>query len=130
MPVLEPTSPAGFRPYRWRAAGDAQACDGQRGGERHAVTLPALLTWKDYTGAIRVVNAVTCNVSQHGVYVECASDVSIPLYRLVLFECHVRRSGGWAASPRGSRMLSAVYRVTRPTSSGEPSGLALRILSE
>ena len=64
------------------------------------------------------------------MYVECSSDVSIPLYRLVLFnlERHVRHSDGLPESLRQGRILSAVYRVTLPTSPDEPTGLALRLI--
>jgi hypothetical protein len=129
--VFDPTRHALLGQHRLPAVGDPPAtCYRQRVGERHVVTLPALLTWKDRRGALHLVHAVTRNVSQQGVYVECSSDVSIPLYRLVLFQvvCHVRRSDGLPESLRRGAMLSAVYRVTLPTSSREPGGLALRLM--
>ena len=58
----------------------------QRGTERRAVALAARLTWKDQRGATRFASVVARNVSDLGVYVECHSVVSIPLYRLVKFQ--------------------------------------------
>ena len=58
----------------------------QRGAERRAVAFPARLTWKDQRGPTRFASVVARNVSDHGVYVECHSIVSIPLYRLVQFQ--------------------------------------------
>src|SRR6476620_11049304 len=52
----------------------------QRGAQRRAVTLPARLTWKDQRGAVRFATVITRNVSELGVFVECQSAVSIPLY--------------------------------------------------
>ena len=48
--------------------------------------LPARLTWKDQRGTTRFASVVTRNVSEFGVYVECQSPVSIPLFRLVQFQ--------------------------------------------
>ena len=129
--MLEPTRHPLLGQHRLPAVGNPPApYHRQRAGERHAVTLPALLTWKDRRGALHLTHAVTRNVSQQGVYVECSSHVSIPLYRLVLFQvvCHVSRSDGLPESLRRGAMLSAVYRVTLPTSSTEPRGLALRLM--
>ena len=97
--------------------------------ERRTITLPARLTWKDQRGATRFVSVVTRNVSELGVYVECQSAVSIPLYRLVQFqlEREVRESDGLPSSLRHGRILSAVYRVT-PASGSTPKGLALRLM--
>ena len=58
----------------------------KRAAERRNVALPARLTWKDQRGTTRFATVVTRNVSEHGVYVECQSPVSIPLYRLVQFQ--------------------------------------------
>jgi hypothetical protein len=100
-----------------------------RAAERRDVTLPARLTWKDHRGTTRFASVVTKNVSQIGVYVECQTPVSIPLYRLVQFQLE--------RSPRGSesvpdallqgRVLSAVYRIS-PASPSRPQGLALRLM--
>jgi hypothetical protein len=101
-----------------------------RAAERRAVTLPARLTWKDHRGATRFASVVTRNVSELGVYVECQSAVSIPLYRLVQFQLErdVRDSDPVPASLRGGRILSAVYRVTSASASGGRQGLALRLM--
>jgi hypothetical protein len=100
-----------------------------RAAERRALTLPARLTWKDQRGTTRFASVLTKNVSEFGVYVECQSPVSIPLYRLVQFQLE--------RSPRGSesvpesllegRILSAVYRIS-PASPSKPQGLALRLM--
>jgi len=57
----------------------------KRTAERHSVAVPARLTWKDQYGTTRFASVITRNVSEFGVYVECHSPVSIPLYRLVQF---------------------------------------------
>ena len=102
----------------------------QRAAERRAVALPARLTWKDQRGTTRFASVVTRNVSEYGVYVECQSAVSIPLYRLVQFQLErdVRDSDGLPESFRHGRILSAVYRVSPPEVSGAPQGLALRLM--
>ncbi len=65
----------------------AQAYAREHAQQRTArVTLPARLTWKDQRGATRFATVVTRNVSDYGVYVECQSPVSIPLFRLVQFQ--------------------------------------------
>ena len=108
----------------------AHLAPNQRATERRAVTLAARLSWKDQRGAARFASVVTRNVSEHGVYVECQSAVSIPLYRLVQFqlEREVRESDALPHSLRQGRILSAVYRVTPASSSGTPPGLALRLI--
>ena len=70
-------------------------------------------------------------MSKQGVYVECSSAVSIPLYRLVLLRGlrHVRHSDGLPESLRQGPILSAVYRVNLPKTSNEPVGLALRLMA-
>src|SRR5262252_5218146 len=102
----------------------------QRCAERRAVALPARLTWKDQRGTTRFATVVTRNVSEFGVYVECHSPVSIPLYRLVQFQLErdVRDADGLPASLRQGRALTAVYRVHPPKPSGESQGLALRLM--
>src|SRR2546426_8285097 len=98
----------------------------QRIAERHSVTLPARLTWKDQRGATRFASVVTRNVSELGVYVECQSAVSIPLYRLVQFqlEREAREAEQLPESLRQGWILSAVYRVSPATTSGIRQGLA------
>ena len=102
-----------------------------RGTERRAVTLPARLTWKDHRGTNRFATVVTRNVSDFGVYVECQSPVSIPLFRLVQFQ--LERDGRDAqtlpSTLQQGRVLSAVYRVSPPSGS-QPQGLALRLMVE
>jgi hypothetical protein len=102
----------------------------QRGTERRAVAFPARLTWKDQRGATRFASVVARNVSDYGVYVECHSIVSIPLYRLVQFqlEREARESDALPDTLRQGRVLSAVYRVSAPTAGGKPQGLALRLM--
>jgi hypothetical protein len=104
----------------------------KRTTERRAIALPARLTWKDQRGATRFASVVTLNVSDHGVYVECRSAVSIPLFRLVQFqlEREVRGSDTLPAALRQGRILSAVYRVSPRSPSGTPQGLALRLMVE
>jgi len=104
----------------------------QRDTERRSISLPARLTWKDQRGATRFASVVTRNVSEHGVYVECTSAVSIPLFRLVQFqlEREVRGPNALPESLRQGRILSAVYRVSPPNSSGARQGLALRLMVE
>ena len=100
-----------------------------RSDERRNVRLAARLTWKDQRGATRFANVVARNVSECGVYVECRSAVSIPLFRLVQFqlEREVREGDRLPSVLRHGRVLSAVYRVS-PPSSGEPQGFALRLM--
>jgi hypothetical protein len=101
----------------------------KRNNERRAVSMPARLTWKDQRGATRFATVVARNVSDFGVYVECASPVSIPLFRLVQFQ--LERDGRDAVVLPGSlqkgRVLGAVYRVS-PPSKAHPQGLALRLM--
>jgi len=101
----------------------------KRSTERRRVALPARLTWKDARGATRFATVVTRNVSQFGVYVEAPSPVSIPLYRLVQFQLErdVREGEEIPTALQQGRVLSAVYRVSPPSSS-EPQGLALRLM--
>lgn len=102
----------------------------QRVAERRPLTLPARLTWKDQRGATRFACVVTRDVSEYGVFVECQTPVSIPLYRLVQFQLErdVRDSDPLPASLRHGRVLSAVYRVTSTGPSSGRQGLALRLM--
>ena len=100
-----------------------------RATERRAVTLPARLTWKDQRGTTRFATVMTRNVSDFGVYVECQSPVSIPLFRLVQFQLE-RDSSKSQLLPetlQQGRILSAVYRISPPSAS-QPQGLALRLM--
>jgi hypothetical protein len=103
--------------------------DDKRTTKRRSVALPGRLTWKDQRGAMRFATVVARNVSDFGVYVECQSPVSIPLYRLVQFQLErdVRESDALPGSLQQGRVLSAVYRVTPPSSSRH-QGLALRLM--
>jgi hypothetical protein len=94
------------------------------------MTLPGRLTWKDERGATRFMSVVTRNVSEYGAFVECRTPVSVPLYRLVQFQLERASldSAEMPASLRQGRVLSAVYRVSPATRSGDPQGLALRLL--
>ena len=101
-----------------------------RSTERQSVALPARLTWKDQRGATRFATVVARNVSDFGVYVECHSPVTIPLYRLVQFQLERDGHGGDplpCSLQQTGRVLSAVYRVSPPSSS-KPQGLALRLM--
>ena len=102
----------------------------KRSAERRNVAVPARLTWKDQHGTTRFASVVTRDVSEFGVYVECHSPVSIPLYRLVQFQLErdVRDADGLPQSLRHGRALSAVYRVNPPKASGVGQGLALRLM--
>jgi hypothetical protein len=101
----------------------------KRTTERRPLSLPARLTWKDQRGATRFAAVVTRNVSEQGVYVECHSPVSIPLVRLVQFQLErdVRAADTLPTALQQGRILSAVYRVSPPSSS-KPQGLALRLM--
>ena len=102
----------------------------KRLAERRSVSVPARLTWKDQHGTTRFASVITRNVSEFGVYVECHSPVSIPLYRLVQFqlERNVRDADGLPQSLRQGRALSAVYRINPQNKSGGRQGLALRLM--
>jgi hypothetical protein len=101
----------------------------KRIADRRNVCLPTRLTWKDARGTIRFATAVARNVSEFGVYVECLTPVSIPLYRLVLLQIE-RDSAVASALPAAlvrGRVLSAVYRIS-PASMSKRQGLALRLM--
>ena len=100
--------------------------------ERRNVSVPARLTWKDASGAVRFASVMTRDISDVGVFVECDAGAAIPLYRLVHLQ--VERSSSHAELPsrlREGRVLSAVWRVAPcRRSTGTPSGYALRFLVE
>ena len=110
--------------------GLAQRPIDKRTVERQSVALPARLTWKDQRGTTRFASVVTRNMSEYGVYVECRSVVSIPIFRLVQFqlESDVRDGELVPHALRQGRILSAVYRVSPARPSGAPQGLALRLM--
>jgi len=100
-----------------------------RGTQRRNVTIPARLTWKDQRGTTRFASVVARNVSDFGVYVECKSPVSIPLFRLVQFQLERdgRETDAVPDTLLHGRVLSAVYRVSPPSGSA-PQGIALRLM--
>jgi hypothetical protein len=100
----------------------------KRNAERRSLAVPARLTWTDRRGATRFASVLTRNVSEFGVYVECASPVSIPLFRLVQLQLEREsRMGAVPPSLQAGRVLAAVYRVS-PASSSSQQGLALRLM--
>ena len=109
-----------------------RAPNAARESERIAVELPARLTWKDQRGTTRFATVVARNVSEYGVFVECPSPVSLPVYRLVQLQLErdVKSSDGLPASLRQGRLTAAVYRVTPPDARGLGQGLALRLMVE
>ena len=100
----------------------------KRTAERRAVSLPARLTWKDARGTMRFASGVARNVSDFGVYIECQTPVSIPLYRIV--QVQIERDGMASTLPSAllrGRVLSAVYRIS-PASMSKRQGIALRLM--
>ena len=104
----------------------------QRKADRHQVTVPARLTWKDSSGAVRFISVTTRDISDHGVFVECDGGAAIPLHRLVHLQVERTMRGSdfnLPSSLREGRVLSAVWRVAPcRKSTGTPSGYALRFL--
>jgi hypothetical protein len=97
---------------------------------RQRVSVPARLTWKDATGAVRFASVTTRDMSDTGAFVECASQAPIPLFRLVHLQLETPNPQA-PASLNGTRLLAAVWRVESPASRhGAPSGYALRFLVE
>jgi len=102
-------------------------------GNRRKVCVPARLTWRDASGTLRFVSVVMRDVSDVDAFVECQVPASIPLYRLVHFQVErpARDGQELPAALREGKVLSAVYRVgPYKTSTGTPSGYALRLLVE
>jgi hypothetical protein len=103
----------------------------KRASERLAISVPARITWKDASGAVRFASVTTRDVSEAGVFVECEAGAAIPLYRLVHLQLE-RTASANSALPsklREGRVLSAVWRVAPcRKSTGTPSGYALRFL--
>lgn len=103
----------------------------KRSSERMTITVPARITWKDASGAVRFASVTTRDVSEAGVFVECEAGAAIPLYRLVHLQLE-RAAGSNQQLPvklREGRVLSAVWRVAPcRKSTGTPSGYALRFL--
>lgn len=105
----------------------------QRSTQRRAICVPARITWKDASGAVRFASVMTRDVSDTGVFVECEAGAAIPLYRLVHLQVE-RSTRGAEQLPsrlREGRVLSAVWRVAPcRRSTGTPAGYALRFLVE
>jgi hypothetical protein len=101
----------------------------KRSSERKPLTVPARLAWKDQRGVNRFASVITRDVSELGVFVESASALSIPLYRLVQFqvEPNVRSTHELPEALRQGRILSAVYRISHGNKTAQ-HGLALRLL--
>jgi hypothetical protein len=103
----------------------------KRATSRRPVVLAARLAWKDNRGINRFASVVTRDVSEHGVYVECQSALSIPLFRLVQFQLEptAREMRDLPDALRQGRILSAVYRVSH-ASKRTQQGFALRLMVE
>jgi hypothetical protein len=101
--------------------------------DRHPISVPGQIVWKDAKGTTRMASVVTHDISEHGVRVQCQGGTPIPLYRLVYFQVDrdARNRPDLPAVLRKSNVLSAVFRVG-PVSdvSGAPSEYALRMLVE
>ena len=105
----------------------------QRLSVRQTISVPARLTWKDASGAVRFASVMTRDVSDAGVFVECEAGAAIPLYRLVHLQVErsTRNADQLPSRLREGRVLSAVWRVAPcRRSTGTPSGYALRFLVE
>lgn len=105
----------------------------QRGSERQHVSLPARLTWKDASGAVRFTSVTTRDISAAGAFVEADNASCIPLYRIVHLQLErgARELGELPERLREGRVLSAVWRLGPTRSSrGTPAGYALRFLVE
>lgn len=103
----------------------------KRTANRVRVNLPARLTWKDASGAVRFASVRTRDISDAGVFVEADGAAPIPLYRLVhvQLEKDARSTHGIPERLRQGRVLSAVWRVGAcRRSTGTPEGYALRFL--
>jgi hypothetical protein len=103
----------------------------KRMAPRQPIALPARLAWKDQRGVSRFASVVTRDVSEFGAFVECYSQLSIPLYRLVQFQLEptVRETTELPGSLRNGRVVAAVYRLAQSTK-GDKFGLALRLMVE
>lgn len=103
----------------------------QQRSARCQIALPARLTWKDATGAVRFTSVTTRDVSEAGAFVDANGAAAIPLYRIVhvQLERTARDLEGVPSRLREGRVLSAVWRVAPcQKATGTPSGYALRFL--
>lgn len=95
------------------------------------MAVPARLTWRDSSGAVRFASVMTRDISLAGVFVEADQATNIPLFRLV--HVQLERDGKDRTeipeALRRGRMLAAVWRVgTCRRTTGTPEGYALRFL--
>jgi hypothetical protein len=106
----------------------------ERKADRHQVSVPGRLTWKDSSGAVRFVSVMTRDVSDLGAYVECDGGAAIPLHRLVNLQIERGMRGpdfNLPSNLRDGKVLSAVWRVAPcRKATGTPSGYALRFLAD
>ena len=105
----------------------------QRSSERLAINVPARITWKDASGAVRFASVMTRDISEAGVFVECEAGAAIPLYRLVhlQIEKSARASAELPRALQQGKVLTAIYRVGPcKQATGTPEGFALRLLIE
>ena len=103
----------------------------KRSSDRVAITIPARITWKDQSGAVRFASVKTRDISDAGVFVECEAGAAIPLFRLVQLQVErgVSMNQQLPMKLREGRVLSAVWRVAPcRRSTGTPAGYALRFL--
>ena len=108
---------------------DRAAHSARRSADRRTVALPARLTWKDHRGAARFASAITRDVSEQGVFVECQAGVTIPMFRLVQFQLERdARDSSLPPALRQGRVLSAVYRVSPAKGPSGRQGFALRLM--
>ena len=116
--------------HMWTETMSGRLTVNKRVTERRSITVPARLTWKDQRGATRFASVVTRNISDFGVFVECHTAVSIPLYRLVQFQLEQpsAHADQIPSTLKMGRVLSAVYRVSPPSQSGARQCLALRLM--
>ena len=111
----------------------SQGRNEKRSSERHPVSVPGQIVWKDARGNTRLTSVVTRDVSDHGVSVECLNGTAIPLYRLVYFQVDraERHRTDLPDALRKPNVLSAIFRVGEDNREiGAPSAYALRLLVE
>lgn len=105
----------------------------KRTADRHHISVPGQIVWKDARGTTRMASVVTRDISEHGVSMECLGGTPIPLYRLVYFQVDREARNRTDLPPilRKSSVLSAIFRVG-PCSdlTGVPTDYALRLLVE
>jgi hypothetical protein len=103
-----------------------------RPGRRTGLSVPARITWKDNSGAVRFTSVRAHEVTETGAVVECDASVSLPLFRLVhlQIEKSARESVELPQPLKDGRVLSAVWQVAPcQPSTGTPAGYALRFMS-